>query len=139
MYVYTYSYDRYQSSDRIFFPAPIPLIFPPTRLLRVPNCIARFALQAVSFNPRYSAASRNNRLSPPTSILGSSFTHTGKFDRYDTKVRSRYGYRASLACDDRMRSSLERLRVGSRVISSCSYADNQHFQQYRRRNQPHLI
>ena len=96
---------------------------PPTSILAewLPNCIALFFLLLASNKPIFLAASLNSILSPkPNSSLGSTFICTGKSARKETTERARNGCRVSLPCEEMIRSSRPRLRVGIRSNSSWS-------------------
>lgn len=100
-------------------PALGPLPAPPTFALRLPNCIARLTRPAVIASPAISAASRSSRFSPsPSGKVRSHFSQIGSDDRCAMNDNDKYGYRASRANEDRIRSSREVLRVGRR-LSSC--------------------
>lgn len=100
-------------------PARGPFPAPPTFALRLPNCIARLTLLAVIVNPAISAASRSSRFSPsPSGRVKSHFSQIGNDDRYAMNDNDKYGYRASRANEERIRSSREVFRVGRRP-SSC--------------------
>ena len=76
-----------------------------------------------STSPTFLAASLNNTLSPiPISSRGSSFRCTGIPARNDTTESERNGCLVSLPCEDIIRSSRPRLRVGMRSSSSWSWS-----------------
>lgn len=104
--------------------SPLLSTSPPSiRAEWLPNCIARFFLMLASTSPTFLAASLNNNLSPiPTSNRGSSFRCTGSPARNDTTESERNGCLVSLPCEDIIRSSRPRLRVGMRSSSSWSWS-----------------
>ncbi len=101
----------------------LSLSLPLTSILAewLPNCIALFFRWLASTNPTFLAASRNNILSPrPNSSLGSNLKCTGKAARKETTESDRKGCRVSFPCEEMIRSSRPRFRVGMRSISSWS-------------------
>lgn len=100
-----------------------PFLEAPSSILALwlPNCIARFFRLLASSSPSLFAASRSSILSPrPSPSRGSSLRCTPRQARNATTLSDRNGYRASFPCEDMMRSSRPRLRVGRRVRSSWS-------------------
>ena len=76
-----------------------------------------------STSPTFLAASLSSNLSPiPTSNRGSSLRCTGSPARNDTTESERKGCLVSLPCEEIIRSSRPRLRVGIRSSSSWSWS-----------------
>lgn len=109
---------------------PSPIIEPPflstsppsIRAEWLPNCIARFFLMLASTSPTFLAASLNSILSPiPISSRGSIFKCTGNPAKKDTTESERNGCLVSFPCEDIIRSSRPRFRVGMRSSSSWSW------------------
>lgn len=121
--------------------SPLLSTSPPSiRAEWLPNCIARFFLVLASTSPTFPAQSLNNVLSPiPISNRGSSFRCTGSPARNDTTESERNGCLVSLPCEDIIRSSRPRFRLGMRSSSSWSWRTKVFTGQKKWTNATHLV
>jgi len=113
-------------STRPTYPAlSSPLTLPPSTsifALRLPNCTALFLSPAALANPKPPATLLKSLLSPRASFIpGWHFSSALKEDKNRITRSSRKGYRISRLKWLIIRSSLPRLRYGSRVKSWSSY------------------